>query len=212
LKELIKLNVNYALLRVTHLTDRMCLAFAQAYAAAGAEVQLLPSNVYFAQVKASSSKSRSGLGSRTGQEGHADVRFEEMELGTTYSRLRHLVVKTVTTSVSRTAGRMSLALARRGATSRMGTTMATGLAAIPDDSEEDSENHGGSVREVDLEKDSPRWDTPGWLNKTLTVEGFCPALVMQSAHSLSIQGQSRLPQARCASLRMLAHQPRQATS
>jgi hypothetical protein len=94
-------------------------------------------------------------------------------------------VKTVIASVSRTAGRMSLALSRRGAASRMSTMMATGLAAIPDDSEEDSESHGGSVREVDLEEGSPRWDTPGLLNKTLTVEGFCPDLVMQSAHSLS---------------------------
>jgi hypothetical protein len=83
LKRLIQLNVNYALLRVTRMTDRMCLAFARTYAAAGVDVQLLPSNVYSAQVKASSSSSstsRGGVGSRTAQKGYADVQFEEMEL------------------------------------------------------------------------------------------------------------------------------------
>lgn len=45
---------------------------------------------------------------------NADLQFEELELGTTYAQLRHLVVKTVTTSVARTAGRMSLALSSAG--------------------------------------------------------------------------------------------------
>jgi hypothetical protein len=182
LKQLIQLNVNYALLRINDSTDRMGMAFAQAYTASGADVKLLPSNVYSSQVNGKYSKSRSGLWSGASKK-HADLQFEEMELGTTYSQLRHLVVRTVTTSVSRTAGRMSLALAtvpKLSAASGKSKKMATDLTAIRED-----EGSGGSAREVYLEKRPPQWDTPGWLNETLTVEGFCPDLVMQSANSLN---------------------------
>jgi Alpha-kinase family/von Willebrand factor type A domain len=182
LKQLIQLNVNYALLRINNSTDRMGLAFAQAYAASGADVKLLPSNRYSDQVNSEYSKSRSGLWSGASKK-HADLQFEEMELGTTYSQLRHLVVRTVTTSVSRTAGRMSLALAtvpKLSAAGGKSKKMATDLTAIRED-----EGSGGSAREVYLEKGPPQWDTPGWLDETLTVEGFCPDLVMQSANSLN---------------------------
>lgn len=182
LKQLIQLNVNYALLRINSSTDRMALAFAQVYAASSADAKLLPSNVYSSQVNGMHSKSRSGLwsGARTKQ---ADLQFEEMELGTTYSQLRHLVVRTVTTSVSRTAGRMSLALStvpKLSAAGMKSKNMATDLTAIRED-----EVSGGSAREMYLEKSPPQWDTPGWLNETLVVEGFCPDMVRQSANSLN---------------------------
>jgi hypothetical protein len=182
LTQLIQLNINYALLRINPYTDRMALAFAQVYAAASADVKLLPSNIYFSQVNSNHSKSRSGLWSGASAK-HADLQFEEMELGTTYSQLRHLVVRTVTDSVTRTAGRMSLALS---SVSKSGTTrgktkkMATDLTAIRED-----EGSGGSAKEVYLEKGPPRWDTPGWLDETLVVEGFCPDMVLQSANSLN---------------------------
>ncbi|OCK93318.1 uncharacterized protein K441DRAFT_566400 [Cenococcum geophilum 1.58] len=182
LKQLIQLNVNYALLRINSSTDRMALAFAQVYAASSADTKLLPSNVYSSQVNGMHSKSRSSLwsGARTKQ---ADLQFEEIELGTTYSQLRHLVVRTVTTSVSRTAGRMSLALSTVPKLSAAGVkskNMATDLAAIREDV-----GSGGSAREMYLEKGPPQWDTPGWLNETLVVEGFCPDMVRQSANSLN---------------------------
>lgn len=182
LKQLVELNVNYALLRINKLTDRMGLAFAQAYAASGADVKLLPSNAYASRLNGTYSKSRSGLWSGAGQK-HANLQFEEMQLGTTYSQLRHLVVRTVTTSVSRTAGRMSLALAtvpKPSAAGGKSKRVATDLTAIWED-----EGSGGSAREVDLENGPPQWDTPGWLNETMTVEGFCPDLVIQSANSLN---------------------------
>jgi hypothetical protein len=180
LKRLIQLNVNYALLQINSSTDRMGLAFAQAYASSGADVTLLPSNTYSNQVNGA--KSRSGLWSGASKK-HAELQFEEMKLGTTYQQLRHLVVRTVTTSVSRTAGRMSLALAhspKPGAGGGKSTKMATGLTAI-----REMDPSGGSSSEVHLEKAPPQWDTPGWLNETLTVEGFCPDLVTQSANSLN---------------------------
>lgn len=182
LKQLIQLDVNYALLRVNSSTDRMALAFAQVYATSNADAKLLPSNIYSTQVNGMYSKSRSGLWSGASTK-HADLQFEEMELGTTYSQLRHLVVRTVTTSVSRTAGRMSLALStvpRRSAAGGKGKSMATDLTAIRED-----EGSGGSAREVYFEKDPPQWDTPGWLDETLEVEGFCPDMVVQSANSLN---------------------------
>jgi hypothetical protein len=182
LKQLIQLNVNYALLRVNSSTDRMALAFAQVYATSNADSKLLPTNVYSTQVNGMYSRSHSGLWSGASTK-HADLQFEEMELGTTYSQLRHLVVRTVTTSVSRTAGRMSLALStvpRPSAISGKGKSIATDLTAIRED-----EGSGGGVRGVYFEKDPPQWDTPGWLDDTLEVEGFCPDMVVQSANSLN---------------------------
>ncbi|KAI9861620.1 MAG: hypothetical protein M1813_005230 [Trichoglossum hirsutum] len=182
LTQLIRLNINYALLRIYPSTDRMALAFAQVYAAASADVKLLPSNIYSGQANGKHSKGSSGLWSGANTK-HADLQFEEMELGTTYSQLRHLVVRTVTDSVSRTAGRMSLALSsvrKSGTTGGKAKKMATGLTAINED-----EGSGGSARGVCLEKGPPQWDTPGWLNETLTVEGFCPDMVLQSANSLN---------------------------
>ena len=179
LAQLIQLGVNYALLRINHYTNRMALAFAQVYAEAGADVKLLPSNTYSSQVNGSHSTDSSGLWSRASTK-RADLQFEEMELGTTYSQLRHLVVKSVTQSVSRTAGRMSLALTRSGAAGGKAKKIPTGLTSIGED-----EDSGASAREVHLEKGPPRWDTPGWLDKTLVAEGFCPDMVLQSATSLN---------------------------
>jgi hypothetical protein len=180
--QLIQLGINYALLRINPFTDRMALAFAQVYAAASADVKLLPYNIYSSQVNGMHSKGSSGLWSGASTK-HADLQFEEMELGTTYSQLRHLVVRSVTDSVSRTAGRMSLALSsvsKSGAAGGKAKKMATDLTPIRED-----EGSGGSAREVYLEKGPPQWDTPGWLNETLMVEGFCPDMVLQSANSLN---------------------------
>jgi Mg-chelatase subunit ChlD len=184
LTQLIQLDINYALLHINTFTDRMALAFAQVYAAASADVKLLPSNIYSSQVSGKHSKGSSGLWSGASAK-HADLQFEEMELGTTYSQLRHLVVRTVTDSVSRTAGRMSLALAlssvsKSGAAGGKAKKMATDLTPIRED-----EGSGGSAREAYLEESPPQWDTPGWLNETLVMEGFCPDMVLQSANSLN---------------------------
>lgn len=182
LTNLIKLNINYALLRINAYTDRMALAFSQIYAAASATVKLHPSNIYSSQVDCKRSKISSGRlnGSITK---HVDLQFEETKLGTTYSQLRHLVVRTVTDSVTRTAGRMSLALSSVGKFGIAGVEakkMATDLTAIRED-----EDSGGSTSEMDLEEGPPQWDRPGWLNQTLEVEGFCPDIVVHSATSLN---------------------------
>ncbi|RMZ84622.1 hypothetical protein DV737_g1195, partial [Chaetothyriales sp. CBS 132003] len=182
LKQLIKLNINYALLRINNSTDRMGFVFAQAYAASGADVKLLPSNRYSNQVNNMSLKSGRGLWSGASKP-QANLQFEEMELGKAYSQLQHLVVRTVTTSATRTAGCMSLALASPPKLSAIGETrkkVATGFSAIREDEGSDENTKG-----ISLETDPPCWDTPGWLDETLEVEGFCPDLVVQSANSLN---------------------------
>jgi hypothetical protein len=203
IKKLTQIHVNYALLNINHSTDRMGLAFAQVYADSGADVKLLSSNAYSSQVNGKYSKSHSGLWNAASQT-NAVLQFEEMQLGTTYSHLRHLVVRSVTTSISRTAGNTSIALAiapMLGDGGGKTKKMATALTSIQEydvsgGSTSDAHDNGGSVTyvhhdsgwsasDVYLEKEPPQWNTPGWLDETLTVEGFCPDLVMQSANSLN---------------------------
>ncbi|KAH6713172.1 elongation factor-2 kinase EFK-1B isoform [Leptodontidium sp. MPI-SDFR-AT-0119] len=178
-KKLIQLKVNYALLRVNSLTDRMALAFGNVYAASSAGVKLLPTNTYYGQVSTGIGSSSIGASAL-----HSGLQFEEMELGITYSHLRHLVVKTVSTSVTRTAGRMSLELSTTPKLSTAsgkgkGRGMATDLSSIREDGSSDSST------EPSLESGPPHWDRPGWLDETLVVEGFCPDMVLQTANSLN---------------------------
>jgi hypothetical protein len=186
LRQLTQLNINYALLRINSLTDRMALAFCRVYAAASADVKLLRSNIYYSQMNGVHAKVGSGLrsGASTKRSANAELQFEELQLGTTYSELRHLVVRTVTSSVSRTARRLSMVLSSVSKASSGGgkvNKLATGnLAAIKED-----EGSGGGAGDVVLETAPPQWSIPGWLDETLVVEGFCPDVVVHSATTLN---------------------------
>ncbi|KAK2604002.1 hypothetical protein QQS21_003838 [Conoideocrella luteorostrata] len=179
LEQLVKLKVNYALLRVNSSTDRMALKFSQVYttASAGADAKLHHKNAYHTRTadslilaKSRAKKTAAGTG----------LLFEEMQLGTTYDTLRHLVVSTITASVSRTANRLSLAFSR----SKSSTDRASGprgvksprLTAIVED---------GAATDIPLETAPPRWNTPGWLDQTLSVEGYCIDLAVHSADTLN---------------------------
>lgn len=158
----------------------MALTFAQIYTETGADAKLHPSNKYSSQVNGKRSKGSNGLWSAASNK-HSDVQFEEQQLGTTYSQLRHLVVRSVTTSITRTAGRLSKTVSSTPKSSAAGAKkMASDLTAIREDG-----GSGGSTREVSLERGPPHWDAPGWLDETLEVEGFCPDMVLQSANSLN---------------------------
>ncbi|KAL2071661.1 hypothetical protein VTL71DRAFT_12896 [Oculimacula yallundae] len=186
IQKLIQLRINYALLRIKSSTDRMALAFGQVYKSSGASVKLHSSNFYHSQVN-------TGLGSTTigASNVHGDLQFEEVQLGTTYSHLRHLVVRTVSTSVTRTAGRMSLALSTvpkgRLSTTTSGTSPSRGktmdLSSVREDGSSDGSIKASSV--PSLEKGPPQWSRPRWLDQTLVVEGFCPDMVLQTANSLN---------------------------
>lgn len=97
LRKLVQMHINYALLRITPKTDRMALMFANAYTERMADVKLHPSNKYYNEQ----------MTGKINNSGTAKLQFEEFQLGTTYSALRHLIVKAVTTSASRTATRLT---------------------------------------------------------------------------------------------------------
>jgi hypothetical protein len=184
LQRLVALKVNYALLRINSSTDRMALEFGKAYSGGasgggggGAGTKLHADNTHSAGPVDSLLLAKSRLpGSLAG----TGPLFEEMQLGTTYSALRHLVVRTVTASVSRTANRLSLALSRsRGSAAGSAAPRKSrhpGLSAI---AESATVGGSGSMRSkvkakaTSLETAPPRWDTPGWLDEELALEGFC---------------------------------------
>jgi hypothetical protein len=164
LKQMIGLHINYALLRINGTTDRMALVFSQAYTEASADVRLLRSNKYHGQANTLRRGSKNSA--------KAGLRFEEAELGTAFSHLKHLVVKMVTTSASRTAVRMS------AETMKTEKKMDTFLGAIGEEDEEEPE-------EPPMESITPQWETPGWLDETLMVEGFSPDVVVHGASTLN---------------------------
>ena len=163
IRQAVQLNVNYALLRINSTTDRMALAFSQIYAAADADIKLLPSNTYH-RIEASAKGSVSAV-----------LQFEELQLGTTYSELRHLVVRSVTGSVSRTTNRLTMTLTQG---SKGGSTTGGNASKLPS-------NLKAINEEISLEGGPPQWSTPGWLDETLVVEGFCPDVVVHSASTLN---------------------------
>ncbi|KAJ7252252.1 hypothetical protein C8J57DRAFT_1351442 [Mycena rebaudengoi] len=171
LKQMVGLHINYALLRINGSTDRMAFTFLKAYAAASPDCKLHQYNSYYSEANTMTAIRGGGL---TKCNAKAGLFFEELELGTSYSALRHLVVQSVTTSASRTAVRatMSMARTRRAGTDRK---LDTHIAAIEEDDADD----------VPLEAVPPHWDTPGWLDETLMVEGFSLDVVVHGPSTLN---------------------------
>jgi hypothetical protein len=181
LRSLADLRINYCLLRINSSTDRMALVFSREYTSGGAtgvatDVKLLASNRYHAEA----SSGRKPLGA------NAQLRFEEMQLGTSYSALRHLVVSSVTNSATRTAVRLASADSKTA--TRRDPAMTSLLDSIgEDDVYESSELSGpvGGSKEVLLETGPPQWDTPGWLDETRGFDGFSPDVLVHSSDTLS---------------------------
>ncbi|EMC99227.1 hypothetical protein BAUCODRAFT_146198 [Baudoinia panamericana UAMH 10762] len=178
LRKLIRLNINYALLRITTHTDRMGLVFARSYGRGNAKLHA--NNKYHGILDASfesMTNSQRSSGAATAPQ------FEELQLGITYSQLRHLVVKTVTSSASRTAGRLSMAVSR--AIRSVNPSTIEDLAAIHEEDDHVGRRNDSSEGSVTLENLPPQWTTPGWLDLRLQVDGFCPAIVVHNANTLS---------------------------
>ncbi|KAK6349381.1 hypothetical protein TWF696_005669 [Orbilia brochopaga] len=177
LQQMVTLNINYALLRINSYTDRMAFRFLEIYAKASAECHLHESNAYYSQgcaiaTDAGSKTLRSGGNYRRSKV--ASLVFDELKLGIQFSALRHLVVKMVTSSASRTASRMSGTSTRSG---KVGKRSDYNLAAI-------TEDDGNDDDELILETDPPQWSTRGWFDETLVVEGFSPDVVVHGAKTL----------------------------
>ncbi|KAK4554000.1 hypothetical protein LTR86_008841 [Recurvomyces mirabilis] len=189
LKGLIQLNINYALLRITSHTNRMALVWACAYGAGNGKLH--PSNEYFSETGISAVKGlREGSSERRSATG-VSPQFEELELGTTYSSIRHLVLGSVTSSFSRTVGRLSMALGSPDRSSGMRSPIrqaGNDFNAIQEEGHSSGSGHGSSSEsstQISLETDPPQWATPGWLDTTLEVQGFCPATLVHSASTLN---------------------------
>ncbi|WAO84773.1 Hypothetical protein NCS54_00199700 [Fusarium falciforme] len=177
-KKMIDMNINYALLRIKNATDRMALTFMKEYAAISSDCKLLVSNQYYDEGLKATLALRGASSSKGTAKG--DLVFEEAELGTSYSALRHLVVRSVTTSASRTAVRMSTSSSRTGGKGGTKNPLTTQLQAIEEDEDKVEE-----ASEMSLEKVPPQWDTPGWLNEKLILEGFSPDTVVHGADTLN---------------------------
>ncbi|KAK6536346.1 hypothetical protein TWF281_000585 [Arthrobotrys megalospora] len=151
---MIQRQINYTLLRINNTTDLMAYTFLKAYSAASADCTLLQTNKYYSNVYSSGPK-RSVAGR---------LLMHEAELGITFSALRHLVVRTVTSSVTGTAARY-LSRANK---------QDLGLVTIEED-----DDHVPQV-----ENASPQWDTPSWFDETLLLNGFSPDITVHGAHTL----------------------------
>jgi hypothetical protein len=175
LKQMTTLKINYAFLRITKLTDLMTYSFLKQYATAGADGSLHESNKYHDAACRDFCP-----GSRFSQTtAAAGLLFAEMELGTTYSELRRLVVSTVTSSASRTAVRLSL-----GRTSSTRSTKGWGTKILLKKSGLSALSEEEPARDVTLDTSPPLWDVPGWLDEQLIVEGFSPNRVLHNAFTL----------------------------
>ncbi|KAH7226202.1 hypothetical protein BKA60DRAFT_555652 [Fusarium oxysporum] len=182
LKQMIGLNLNYALLRILSATDKMAYVFLQEYAAASADCKLLKSNPHYREaLKANSGPRSSVLGASSKGTAKGGLLFEEAELGTTYSALRHLVVKSVTSSASRTAVRMSESSSRTGEKGTK-TAQMSHLDAIGE-AEDDEFNEKQS--EAILEDVEKKWSDQNWFEDKLVVEGFSPDTVIHRSGTLN---------------------------
>ncbi|CAD0082977.1 unnamed protein product [Aureobasidium vineae] len=174
LSKLVELKINYALLRIQPYTDRMALAFAQVYGQRNAKLH--PSNTYHSHLKPEGSD-RPSMGKN-----RVEPQFEEFQLGIEYGNLQHLVVTSVTNSISRTAGRLSMTW---NAASKIEES---GFSRNLDNIEEEkSVRSCGSHTDLEepTEKVSPQWTMPSWFDATSEMHGFCPAVVIHDSETLS---------------------------
>lgn len=173
------LHINYTLLRIKSTTDRMSYLFSQIYARASARPKLHKDNSSSDQVSESyTAGGTQGRGASKSSFG-TSLLFEELELGTSYQTLRHLVVKSVTASATNSASRTLEALSDRGWSEKKRSEMKK-LTAV----REGGFNGGEPDDGPELEADLPQWDAPGWLDETFVATGFSPEVVLHGANTL----------------------------
>ncbi|KAF7548547.1 hypothetical protein G7Z17_g6985 [Cylindrodendrum hubeiense] len=181
LSKMIGLSINYIPLNIRSSTDRTVYLFSKEYAAASSDCKLLSSNKYYKEASSElriSNNLRGGGRPRGPTSAKGELLFEELKLGTSYSALRHLVVRSVTSSASRTAVRLSAAASRTSsAGGLMKSPLVTYLAPIKEDEDR--------VDKICLEEITPQWDTPGWLDERLVVQGFSPEVIVHGANTLN---------------------------
>ena len=195
--KMVGLQINYALLRINNFTDRTALNFLKVYLSAGSECTLHTNNKYYSEAcDLIAGASRSYLSSNSSfRSSKAKLQFEEAELGTSYEKLRHMVVRNVTSSASRTAVRMSAGSSGPRKAKLESKFKSTGMGAIMED-EDDAppevtlETVCSCLRHSDIFADKtdqglPRWGQKDWLNETLMLEGFSPDVGVHGASTLN---------------------------
>ncbi|KAH0173662.1 hypothetical protein KCU67_g1168, partial [Aureobasidium melanogenum] len=175
LTKLVQLKINYALLRIERHTDRMALTFAKAYGDRNAKLHT--SNKYYSDLKPEGSEISS-------MSNHGEPamypQFEEHQLGTEYGNIQHLVVRSVISSVSRTAGRLSMTW-----NTIEEVLFSQHLQGTQKESSVGSRGGHTNPKES-IEKVSPQWTNPGWFEETFEMQGFCPAAVLHDSETLNL--------------------------
>ncbi|KAL2135943.1 hypothetical protein VTI74DRAFT_6171 [Chaetomium olivicolor] len=145
---------------------RTTYTFFQSYAALSPDCRLHESNKYWAAARAlSDSSNMAGFQgwAVSSCRAHTGLQFDELNLGTSNQALRHMVVKIVITSASRSASVSTLGGGMRGP-NRPERPALPMIHETPVESEEESNGV--------LHTTPPQWDTPGWLNEVVEFEAF----------------------------------------
>ena len=105
LKQMIRLDFNYALLRIIEFTDQMVFEFLKAYIAVSSQAKLHETNKFYRQARSMPKGFRSNFWEEESSKRSAKILlyFVEAMLGTKLSTLRHLVCTIVTFSATYTA-------------------------------------------------------------------------------------------------------------
>ncbi|CAF9906492.1 MAG: hypothetical protein GOMPHAMPRED_004743 [Gomphillus americanus] len=167
-----RMSINYLFLPIAKKTDRMAFLFSQVYLAASADVQLNAKNRYCDSLKklvVEQSRSQTVASSKRTVQGN--LMFAVAEMGTVYTYLQKLVVKSVIGSATRTASRTVTQASQSmgGDTKVRSDVVSSKLKAIDEG-------------EFDIEK--PSWNTSAWFDEVIVMEGFSPEAVVHSARTL----------------------------
>jgi hypothetical protein len=175
MQSLVKLRVNYTFLHIHPVTDRMVNEFSRVYQAAGSDCQLLASNYYYDNSRSDAS------GNKSGTQNSPRLLFQELHIGRDTSALKRLVLKSVTESITRTSGQFSLALGSVPKGCSVQPNQRSNLRRMLSVVREDQND----MTETCKQRDSPQWSSPGWLDKTWELEGYCPEVVVYSDSTLA---------------------------
>ena len=176
-KQMISMNINYLLLQIHDITDKMAYCFFEEYANVSTNCALRDTNKYSSRSRELLSRLHPSAGLSFQATEIGGLQFEEQELGSNYSSMESLIVKSVTTSATRTASRMSSSsgAGRYGSKPGRSGRLSKQLTAIREDPAPIS---------VTLEAGPPQWNRAGWLDVTVKVEAYFPDVGMHGTSSL----------------------------
>lgn len=173
LKGLIEKSINYALLRINNSTDRMAYTFFNAYAALSPNCRLHESNTYHslaAEILSRSFNPGFQGWSMSNRPSQNNLQFQELNLGTSYDALQHMVVRAVTASASCSAS-ILISGGHHG-------KPFSAIAPI------DQGLNNSYDSPVFLDTAPPQWDNPGWLNEVVEFEAYTTDVVAHDSSML----------------------------